>query len=92
MFKRAGHGIQQGDSGQHHERGDRVRHRKVERPLKRCGLCGLQAAERKRRRAHQLKEYEQIEQIAGKREAAHRRKEEEHQRMEVFASCIDKAP
>ena len=90
--QRAGHRIQQRNPGQHHERRDRVRHREIERSLQRRRLPRLQAAQRKCRRAHQLEEHEQVEQIAGQRKAAHGRQEDQHQRLKMVRRRIDKAP
>ena len=81
MLSAPGAPVQQGDAGQDEERADRVGHREVERALERALLLDVVRHERVGGHAQELEEDEQVEQVAGEREADHRGQEHEHQRV-----------
>src|SRR5205085_8653360 len=87
--ERAGPSIEERDAEEDEEGADGVEHREVERALQGGRVLGLVAAEREGRRAHQLEEDEEVEEVAGEAESAQRPEEGEDQDVEVGAEIVE---
>ncbi len=92
QIERIGAAVNERDSEQNDESGDRVRDGKIDRAFDRFGFFDLVCGQRNGRRGHQFEPDEHVEDVAGERVAAHRGQKCQEQRVKQRSDDIECLP